>query len=481
MKWLWSPFLWVGAALVAGYIVYRIWRRKPVILRGKVGPRVLRIVAILLVLFGLGVDDRPAQATQPGGFPGAPGVSGGPGGGRVPVAAEQPAPLAENLTPQQIEMWLIRQRFAQGEQGENLLQASPWRFFKSVYARLETSPNSPDAPKLRELLDASLKQMPEPFVTLIKADLDARAAGKQPPTVTATKLLEVARVMEANGYIDAWLIAYLWRHTAPLDATNDPKAAELMTLLSRQVRIVHALIKAYAQVKPTDLGPRVWMSKAGPPAGFSAHGLDRAALIQMSKAYAEEAGKVDLGPWVKDGVALFKLPEKGATPLLVREGKKTELKPGDTLRLGRLDVLVVPGGADVVLEHEVFGKVKLPAGQVLLVWDLPRLLDDAGRQAVSKVVRAALDGKEEATRQVEQALPLVQRTLREELQRQPGAPGAAKLRLMLALFDDAVLLAPAIKETPEKKPGERGPGGPGGPGVPGPGAPPGIDNPREER
>jgi hypothetical protein len=449
MKWLWSPFLWVGAALVAGYIVYRIWRRKPLLLRGKVGPRVVRLVAILLVLCGLGVDDRPMQ--------GAP-QEGKKVGGPQPVVADQPGKLPENLTFQQIELWLIAQRPAEQANANELLRGTaPWKYFKSLYVRFQTAPTGPEAARLRELLAEPLKQLPAPFAALIKADLETLAAGKPLPAHTAAELLQVAQVMEANGYFDGWLIAYLWRHTTPLDATQDAKTVELLTLLTRQVRIVHALIKAYAQVKPTDLGPRVWMSKAGPPAGYSAHGLDRMALAQMSNVYAEEVRKADLGPWAKDGVALFKLSEKGPLPVLLRDGKKIELKAGETLRLGRLDILHTAAGANVVLEHEVFGKLTLPAGQALLVWDLARLLDDAGRLAVSKVVRAALDGKDEAARQVEQALPLCQRMLREELQRQPDAPGAAKMRLILALFDDAVLLAPPVKPMPEKPtgPGEK--------------------------
>lgn len=455
MKWLLSPFLWVGATLVAVVIVYRIWRRKPVLLRGKLGPRVLRMVAILLVMFGLGVDDRPIQAAQP------PGV---PQGGRVPAAADVPAPLPE-ITIAQIDQWLAHQRLP--AENADVPVFANWRFFKGLYARLQTTPNAPDAARLRDLLRAALKQLPPAFAALIEADLKAWEAGKEPPQRSAKELLDVLKVMHENAFFDPWLISYLWRHTTPLDATKDPQAVEVLTQLARQVRITHALVRAHAQVKPADIGPRAWMSKAGPGPNFTRFGFHRPTLNELGKVYADEASKINLGPWQQDGVALFTMPAKGAMPVLLREGKKVDLKPGEVVRLGRLDALQIPAGQDVTIEHEVFGKLRLPGGQTLLVWDIARLLDDANRAAVNKVVRAALDGKDEAARQIEQALPLTQRALREELKRQPGAPGGAKMRLVLTLFDDAVLLAPPdLKPLPEQKPDERLPGLPpgGGPG-----------------
>lgn len=442
MKALLVPFLWVGAFVVAGYVVYRLWRGKPMILRGKLGPRVLRCVAILLVTFGLGVDDKAAAAQR---VPTDP-------PGKAP-AVEPPAKLGEDVTLQQIENWLHHQRAL----ADNELGLGDWRLVKAAYARLLAGAKGDQAGLLRAQLTASLQRLPPDFAALLKADIDALGTGKAPAPRKAEAVLKAARAMEAQGYFDSWLIAYLWRWTAPLDATTDPQAVELMGVLARQVRVTHALLKANAQVKPADLGPRAWMSKAGPPANFGRMGFDRAGVAQLAAVYTEECKRADLGPWLKDGVVRLAVPEKGPVPTLLRDGKPVELKPGETVRLGRLDALKTPAGADTVLEHETFGAIRLPAGQTLLVWDLSRLLDDAGRQAVGRAVRAALDGKEDAALQVEQSLPLCQRLLREELVRAPGAPGAAKMRLVLALFDDAVIVPPPdrVPQAPPAFPGGR--------------------------
>ena len=64
------------------------------------------------------------------------------------------------------------------------------------------------------------------------------------------------------------------------------------------------------------------------------------------------------------------------------------------------------------------------------------------------------------TTQLEQALPLVHTLLREELKHSPNATGAPRLRLILALFDDAVMPALAATSTAAPVPLE---------GLPGPG------------
>jgi hypothetical protein len=438
MKWLLAPFLWLGATVIALFVVYRIWRGKPLILRGKLGPRVLRIVAILLVALGLGADDSPAQVPRgPGEIP-----ESGQRGGRGPVQPQVlPGAPAQNVP---IEAWLSHQR----DVPEELLALGSWSAFKDLYTRIKLAPNGPQNEQRQELMEAALKRLPAPFAYLVKADLDASRTGKPLPTRKASDLLAIQRAMETHGYYDAWLASYLWRFTAPLDATRDAQAVEILTALGQHVRITHALIRAHAQVKPADVGPRAWMSKAGPPRGFGRFGFDVAGLAQFAGVFNTELARADLGPWQRDGIARFKVAEKGPLPTLLRDGKKTELKHGEAFQLGRLDALQTPVGADTLIEHDTFGTIRLQQGRTLLVWDLPRMLDDGNRPLVSRTVRAAMDGKEDAARQVEQALPVCQKLLREELQRDPEAPGAARMRLILALFDDAVLTLP-------RKPGEK--------------------------
>jgi hypothetical protein len=56
-----------------------------------------------------------------------------------------------------------------------------------------------------------------------------------------------------------------------------------------------------------------------------------------------------------------------------------------------------------------------------------------------QTIKAALDNDEDAAERLEQALPLVHDLLRDELKKSPTAKGAPRLRLILALFDDAVM------------------------------------------
>src|SRR5205807_4903632 len=76
----------------------------------------------------------------------------------------------------------------------------------------------------------------------------------------------------------------------------------------------------------------------------------------------------------------------------------------------------------------------------------------------------ALEGDEKAAERLEEALPLTHADLRAALTESPRARGAARLRLILTLFDDAVMpalpdAAPAEKAAPrseERRVGKEG-------------------------
>ena len=69
-------------------------------------------------------------------------------------------------------------------------------------------------------------------------------------------------------------------------------------------------------------------------------------------------------------------------------------------------------------------------------------------QSLERDLEDALKGDEPAAARLEKALPLVHHRLREQLAALPNAIGAPRLRLILALFDDAVMPVPvtAVEE-----------------------------------
>src|SRR4051812_35744992 len=96
MKWLILPVLWFLAACLASFVLYRLWRGKPVVLRGRYSPRLVRMVVIVLVICGVGVTKKTTSESTA-----AP----------LPVKPERPedAVLPESITPDVIGQWLSHQ------------------------------------------------------------------------------------------------------------------------------------------------------------------------------------------------------------------------------------------------------------------------------------------------------------------------------------------------------------------------------------
>jgi hypothetical protein len=180
----------------------------------------------------------------------------------------------------------------------------------------------------------------------------------------------------------------------------------------------------------------------------------------MFDAVKQLYGATDAGTWKRDGVALLTVAKDSPRPTLLRGGKKYSLDVGETVRFGRLDLIETPAGdKPVVLEHSWLGPITLPAGKLISVWELARLLSADARATAGQTITQALANNEEAADKLEQALPLVHVLLREQVIRDSEAKGAPRLRLILALFDDAVM--PALVIDPNLTP--KFPGGPGGP------------------
>ena len=249
--------------------------------------------------------------------------------------------------------------------------------------------------------------------------------------------------LEADGIYDHWLAAYLWRATS--SAVDARPLAALYERLTVHARVTDALVAAYAQVGPVAAAPSAWRSKAAPPPSVRQAGAQ--ALRDLAAAAAARYPTTEPGTWRRDGVVELVLAGGATAPDLVSGGTGKRLVRGAPFRFGRLDLLVT-GIAPVVLEHARFGRVSLSGNTAYSVWDLPDTLAVAGRARARDVIAAALGGDEAAALDVERALPLLHRDLRAALAASPHAKGAARLRTIMALFDDVPMPAPAAAPAP---------------------------------
>src|SRR5262249_35250711 len=64
MRTFLAPVVWLVALGIALVVLWRMRRGKRVVLRGKWGPRVIRTVAVLLVIFGAGGEDRTVPRAE---------------------------------------------------------------------------------------------------------------------------------------------------------------------------------------------------------------------------------------------------------------------------------------------------------------------------------------------------------------------------------------------------------------------------------
>src|SRR5262245_5611434 len=93
MKWLLTPLLWLLAVVVAVAILYRAWRGRPVVLRGRYTPAFLRLVVIVLVTLGFGLEREPVRSVA------AP----------VPTSDAEAEDLPSGVTAAVVEKWLAYQ------------------------------------------------------------------------------------------------------------------------------------------------------------------------------------------------------------------------------------------------------------------------------------------------------------------------------------------------------------------------------------
>jgi hypothetical protein len=430
MKWLLLPFLWLLALVVALAVLWRMWRGKNVVLRGRYGPRFVRMVVVILVVLGIGIEKKSAVAQEARGALAKTRVE--------PAEEELPAAINNGI----VGKWLSQQH-----------GRSQWSRFKEQVVRAEHAPAGQGVPN-DSLFQAAVETVPAKFRALVLADLTAHSSGKPAPRPRPEDLLAALSEMEEAGYYDHFLAAYLFRKSAAGlgdGIAQRPQAEPYLQLYARlrqHARIVNMLIRAQARVKPIMLRPRAWMSKALNPM------WDRAPLTYLPLSIAEMVGacKVlyassNLGTWETDGIAQFTVGKSSVPLTILRGSAPLSLAPGQELRVSRLDIIETPAGdGAAVLDSAWLGELRLPSGRAISAWELPRHLSPDARARLAQTVSAALSGDEAAAERLEKHLPLAQRAMREALGKQPQAKGAPRLRMILSLFDDAVM--PALVPSP---------------------------------
>jgi hypothetical protein len=254
--------------------------------------------------------------------------------------------------------------------------------------------------------------------------------------VAAVDALAALDKAEAEGLYDHWLAAYLWRRTTS-------PSASFYARLEQHARVTDALLLARGQVKPPSVSPRAWASKAGP--GHAQRVAWDTFVKDVLKTAHDEYPRTEPGTWKRDGVILFAPMASSPAPSVVQGGKVSPLAAGT--RFGRLDLLVTPKAGKSAVTHEWLGRIDLPAATTLSVWSLEAHLPPEARRKIDEAVKAALDGDEKAALQLERAMPLAHRALRDALAQNASAKGAPRLRTILALFDD-IPMSPPVDPMP---------------------------------
>src|SRR5262245_39499639 len=217
MKWILAPFLWLLAVIVALCVLWRIWRGHNVVLRGRWGPRFVRMVVIVLVVLGVGVEKSEAAPV------------GLPRDGKKKSDESLPPSGTSDVTLK----WLGLQS-----------PLDEWGRFKHAFVRLSHSPAAQKkgaAPALLRMAD----RLPAKFRALVVADLEAIQTGVPAPASSAKELTAALEELEKNGYFDHWASAYLWRKTAgALDGAERRTVIELFGRFERHARVTNALLVA---------------------------------------------------------------------------------------------------------------------------------------------------------------------------------------------------------------------------------------------
>lgn len=431
--------LWAfAAALALALTVVLRWRRGQVVMVSGAAAPAIRLLALVIV-FVQGCADRLRGREEPGGQGEAP--QAGPNG-QVPGDTAQetgssgqvPEDTADGLGPAPGDAFPLTSE-AELTTHFRLLADRGWEgsAYKAMTRRLAAVAEGAGAqdPAWDELLkgieaigtELAGQGPREAFVGRWRAHVEARRQGKAEGAAALLGLLDAA---EALPVYDAWLAGYVWRQAAGQAATGAQRA-ELLARIERHLRVHHALLKGQVETGPVEF--TAWRSKAAPPRGWSGLVVPPGLLAAARAAYPG----CDAGTWDTAGT-LALTAARGDGLALVRRGQRIALAPGQAVVLRRLDLLEARGPA--VVRHVTLGDMSLGAGAIATAWDIGERLDAGGRALVQAKIAAALAGEAQALRELEAVLPAAHAEIRRAVARRADAPGAAGLRMALALFDE---------------------------------------------
>lgn len=278
--------------------------------------------------------------------------------------------------------------------------------------------------------DLALKKLLTVDLTHVRADFAESL-------VAPRELLSALREAESRGLFEASLTAWAWRRAAIAAPAQD--LADLYAALHAHARATDALVLYAAAERRVD-EPR-WQSKAGRPSfphlssASRPTGTSAAAPTAAGRAVARIYATRDAGTWDSEGRLLARVAEGGGR--LFRRGGSFPLAAGETVDVRRLDVVVADAGG-LALETSRCGRLRLGPGATLVSRNAAAFLEPEGRARIAALVAEALADSpdaEAAAAALERLAPLAADEMRLATLRRPDAPGAPRLRLLVALYD----------------------------------------------
>jgi len=261
-----------------------------------------------------------------------------------------------------------------------------------------------------------------------------------PGTATDQNLLATLDQVEGTALVDNWIVAFLWGQLAQIPEPTDPvsrgRRRQLLARLHTHARLAGALVRARAEVGKIAFTP--WRSKAAPPRGYR----DGPSSFEVAAVVHRHFQNTDAGTWETSATIALEVVSGDPGLRLVRAGKAQA--SGGAFRLGRLDLLETT--SSVVVKHKLIGSIELPAGRQISVWQLPSFVSGHAATVLKTWVTQALSGDQTAIQKLTRVLPVAHAVIRETVKKQPKQPGSPALRMLLALFDDAV--ARPVASTP---------------------------------
>ncbi|HEY0135267.1 MAG TPA: hypothetical protein VGB85_14380 [Nannocystis sp.] len=387
-----SLWVWAGATWVALTIVMRVARGEVVVLSAHAAP-VVRLVATLLVFLA-----GCAEKLQPQGS-----AEDAPKDMSQRPAVPAPAPVFE---------------LPAGLDDAGLERARAWAGRRVLWSQFSGEVAPDVAPPEHAAPDPAITGAVEAFVAAAAGHV-ARARSNVPETAASlTALLDAA---EAFHLYDAWLAAHLWAHTRALRPAPGP----LYARIDRHLRVCDAISQAEFTTGPIEFS--AWRSKAGPPPGWRPEVRVPAGLVAAARAGFARA---TAGSFESDHVLTLTVAR--GEVVWIHGGAEQRVPAGSSLRLRRIDLVRAPSGA--ALRHDKLGELVLRPGAELVAWTVGDFVAPAKRAALRGAVERALAGDGAALDEVEATLPAIHDEVRAAIAGQPGAPGAAGLRLVLENF-----------------------------------------------